>query len=407
MLDAINKTLRLTYNRTVNSIAFLPGIIAIAFLGLSFLMINFDFSETGKQLKSNMNWLSLRDASTARSICSSIAAGTLSLTVFSFSMVMILLSQAASQMSNRILDRLIGNRFQQVVLGFYIGTIVYALFLLSTIRDIDSGISVPAISTYLLIALTVVDIFLFIYFLHYITQSVKFETIINRIQSGTRASLEKSCTESSFTPDADIPEGYLLPASKSGAFQGFNRERLIEICQGEEVVLYFHYPIGTFLIENTTLLTIVSKKNISGDLKEKLRINIDIGRGQEIQSNYSYGLKQLMEIAVKALSPGINDPGTAAISLQAIGSLLAYRMQHFPVSQHEDKEGAVRIYLRQRDLGAEITEYLLPVWDYGKNDRLVRREMNHILMSLKSLGGHDLLNKLLREVELASRIENI
>lgn len=407
MLDAINKTLRITYNRTINSIAFLPAMIAIAFLGLSFLMINFDFSETGKQLKSNMNWLSLRDASTARSICSSIAAGTLSLTVFSFSMVMILLSQAASQMSNRILDRLIGNRFQQVVLGFYIGTIVYALFLLSTIRDIDSGIYVPAISTYLLIALTVVDIFLFIYFLHYITQSVKFETIINRIQDSTRSSLEKSCTETFLTPNAAIPDGYLLPASKSGSFQGFNRERLLEICQEEELVLYFHFPIGTYLIENTTLLTLAGKKNISDDLKEKLRINIDIGRGQEIQSSYSYGLKQLMEIAVKALSPGINDPGTAAISLQAIGSLLAYRMHHFPVSQHEDKEGQVRIYLRQKDLEAEIKEYLLPVWDYGKDDRLVRREMNHLLMSLKSLGDHDLLNKLLREVELASRSESI
>ena len=78
---------------------------------------------------------------------------------------MILLNQAASQMSNRMLSSMIGNRFQQLTLGFYIGTIVYALFSLSSIRDIDSGIYVPALSIYLLLLLTITDIFLFIYFI--------------------------------------------------------------------------------------------------------------------------------------------------------------------------------------------------------------------------------------------------
>ncbi|MDQ6757478.1 MAG: DUF2254 domain-containing protein, partial [Bacteroidota bacterium] len=149
MLQVILKWFRVAYKKTITSIAFLPAIIATLFLLLSFVMIAFDFSSTGKNIKANLHWLSLKDASTARSICSAIAGGVISLAVFSFSMVMILLNQAASQMTNRILGKLIGNRFQQVVLGFYIGTIVYALFLLSTIRDINSGIYVPAISTYL------------------------------------------------------------------------------------------------------------------------------------------------------------------------------------------------------------------------------------------------------------------
>src|SRR5664279_1731398 len=158
----------------VNSIAFYPAIIAIIFLVLSLLSITFDFSEEGMQIKSHLHWLRLRDASTARSIISSITAGIITLTVFSFSMVMIVLNQTASQLSNRILDKLIGSRFQQVVLGIYVGTIVYALFLLSTVRNIDSGVQIPALSTYLLIVLTIIDIFLFIYFLHYITQSIKY-----------------------------------------------------------------------------------------------------------------------------------------------------------------------------------------------------------------------------------------
>ncbi len=185
---------KIRYSKIVNSIAFIPVLIAIAFLGLAVFMIYFDHSDTGKQIKENFGWLSLKDATTARSIIQAIVTGIISLAVFSFSMVMIVLNQAASNLSNRVLDKLIGNTFQQIILGIYLGTIVYGLALLTTIRDIDSGIYVPALSTYLLIILTVVDIFLFIYFIHYITQSVKYETIIKRICSQTKSTIKKKCT---------------------------------------------------------------------------------------------------------------------------------------------------------------------------------------------------------------------
>ena len=132
-MSRLYKWIRKYYSKTVNSIAFYPALISLGFLLLSILMLELDFSETGKQLKSQLSWLSLRDASTARSILTTIAGGIISLTVFSFSMVMILLNQAASQMSNRMLDSMIGNRFQQIILGFYIGTIVYSLFLSLTL----------------------------------------------------------------------------------------------------------------------------------------------------------------------------------------------------------------------------------------------------------------------------------
>ena len=155
----IQVALKNIHHNVVNSIAFYPALIGLLFLLISVLSINFEFSDGGQQLKSNLQWLSLKDASTARSIISAIATGIISLTVFSFSMVMIVLNQTASQMSNRILDKLIGSRFQQIVLGIYVGTIVYAFFLLSTIRDNDSGEQIPALSTYLLMLLTVFDIF--------------------------------------------------------------------------------------------------------------------------------------------------------------------------------------------------------------------------------------------------------
>ncbi len=404
MLSPALKWLKVVYNRIITSIAFLPAIMALSFLGLSILMINIDFSSYGKNLKSSLPWLSLKDASTARSICSSIAGGIISLSVFSFSMVMILLSQAASQMSNRILGKLISNRFQQIVLGFYIGTIVYALFLLSTIRDIDSGVNVPAISTYLLIALTVVDIFLFIYFLHYVTQSVKFETIINRIYIDTKKALKKYCTETAIM--GDLPEmnnGIKINAPESGIYQGFQRDGLIDLCKREDAVVYFHYPVGTYVMKDTPLVNVICKNDLSDQFEEQLNLLTLIGRGQEIETTYYYGLRQLVEIAIKALSPGINDPGTAAISLQAIGGLIAYRMDHSPAIYYADKEETVRIVAREKTFDDIFEEYVLPIWDYGKEDRLVQKEMHHVLSLLNKIGIKPAINRLLQQVHIATK----
>lgn len=396
------KSLKILYKNVISSIAFIPAIVALSFLLLSFLSIQFDFSESGKAIKSNAHWLTLKDASTARSIISSITGGVISLTVFSFSMVMILLNQAASQMSNRILDKLIGNRFQQVVLGFYIGTIVYSLFLLSTIRDINSGIYVPAISTYLLIALTVIDIFLFIYFLHYVTQSVKYETIIHKLYDTTRKSLEKSCL---LTNNTDIEvlrvEGRIINAYKSGIYQGFSQAGLLSLCKKEGLVVSFYYPTGTSVMENTPFMAIKSQDALPENIEARLSSMINIHRGQDIDSNYYYGFRQLMEVAVKALSPGINDPGTAILSLQALGHLLALRLNKYPITQIQDEENVVRISTIERSFSDIFTDTIYPIWDYGKEDRLLVRELHRLLLQLQKLGDFPVISNLLLLVQRA------
>ncbi len=401
MFKRFFKSVRVTYKKTVTSIAFLPAIIAICFLLLSFVIIQFDFSDTGKAIKSNLHWLSLKDASTARTICSAIAGGIISLTVFSFSMVMILLNQAASQMSNRILDKVIGNRFQQMVLGFYIGTIVYALFLLSTIRDINSGIYVPAISVYLLITLTIVDIFLFIYFLHYVTQTVKYETIIERVYDDTKHAMEKSCCLKNEPSKPKLNfEGKVANSFKSGLLQGFDKNALINLCEREKVTIHFIHSIGTYLTHNTPFLLVDSDGELSKDFLDNLKILINIDKGKEINTSYYYGYTQLMEIAIKALSPGINDPGTAVISLQAIGDLLVIRLNNFPETHFYDENKKLRIVTTEKTFEQLFNETILPIWDYGKKDRMVIYEMHSILTQLKLQGNETCINRLLIQVTM-------
>lgn len=401
LFSKIKIWIRHNYYKIVNSIAFYPAFISLTFLIVSIIAIRFDFSEMGKSLKSNVEWLNLQDADTARNIIGVIAAGILSLTVFSFSMVMIVLNQAASKMSNRVLNKLIGNSFQQVVLGVYIGTIMFALFLHTTIRDIDSGIHIPAISTYLLIILAVIDIFIFIYFIHFITQSVKYEVIIQRILNDTEKSMKNKCTLKSLPqPTDDINFQNDIVAPVAGVYEGVDTKNLLQLCKGNDITVKIKYEPGVYVLKNAPILEV--DKQILEELSKKLQTTLIISQDETIENNYLYGFRQLSEVAIKALSPGINDPGTARLALRAIFYLLDCRIGSFPKNVIKDDNNSPRIYNITPDFEAIAKTALLPIWDYGKNDRIIQNELSHLISQFLVLHQNNWLTQFLKNVEKAN-----
>jgi len=383
------------------SIAFYPAIIACGFLLLSWIMIYIDFSASGKQIKQGLSWISLKDASTARTIISTIVGGILSLTVFSFSMVMIALNQAASQMSNRMLSSMIENQFQQIVLGFYIGTIVYALFLLSTIRDIHSGIYVPALSIYLLILLTVIDIFLFIYFLDYVTQSIKYGTVINRVKVKTLQSLKAHFKAEKAGLMADISDHtQIVNAATTGYFQGFNKAQLLTIASKENITIRFLHPSGTFLLKGSPLLTITGTYPTDEKKTSSLMDKIDFFNGQPIDLQPEYGFRHLTEVAIRALSPGINDPATAVLCFNALTELFAFLFMHYPVTSFSDEQHTERIFIRAISADELWANCFDPIWQYGKNDLIIQRSFRQLLDQLIQLPLPVLYQTLLKKQQV-------
>lgn len=380
------KWIRTNYNKIVNSIAFYPAIIVICFLVLSVLMLEFDFSSFGKNLKASVSWISLKDATTARSIVSSIVAGLISLTVFSFSMVMILLNQAASQINNRLLENMISNRFQQFVLGFYIGSIVYSLSLLSTIRDTDSGIYVPALSIYLLLVLTVADIFIFIYFLHYVTNSIKYQTLISRVHDETLHALNEGAIK-------EAPSAFILPdwqketvyMEESAYYQRFNGKKLVKLAREQEAVIHLLHPKGSYILKGIPLLHVYSTNKITEENKEKILLAIDFYEGQEVSQNYYFGFHQLAEVAIKACSPGINDPETGVLSIHALSDLFSFRLNHYTQTLFEDESGVARLQITDWSFEKLFEECFYPIWNYGKNDHYIQKALLDMVGQLKIL----------------------
>ena len=381
---SFSKWIRIYYGKMIESIAFYPALIAVGFLVLSWGMLVFDFSEYGKEIKSGLSWLSLKDASTARTIISTVAGAIISLTVFSFSMVMIVLNQAASQMSNRVLNSMIENRFQQVILGIYIGTIVYALFLLSTIRDISSGIYVPAFSIYLLILLTVIDIFLFIYFLDYVTQTVKYETVIDRVRLQTFKTMEGNFKEvEQAEPDWISLPFATIKAQKSDYFQGFNNKRLLRLTEQNKVYVSFIPAPGQFILEGMPCMNVHAKEKLGEELLQEITDCADFYTGQPIDRNADYGFRQLSEVAIKALSPGINDPGTAVLALHALTALFQYRLYLHSPQLLRNSEDKVTIFLPTSDFRALFERCFEPIWNYGKDDGAIQGAFLDMLLQIK------------------------
>ncbi|RYY66752.1 MAG: DUF2254 domain-containing protein [Chitinophagaceae bacterium] len=382
------------------SIAFYPALMSLGFLLLAVLLVSVDASKAGLRLKANVEWLRLKDATTARTMISVAAAGILSLTVFTFTMVMVILNQAASQMSNRVLDKLIGNRYQQVVLGCYIGTIIYALFLLSTISDEQAGAFVPALSTYLLIVLTIVDIFLFIFFLHYITQSVKYAVVIGRIRRQTEKVLRQNCL--SDKAEWKIPEGAIpVAAPQSGIFDGFNQKGLLHLADSAGIRITLAEVSDTYLLEGAPILWLPDIPEARDPrLLEQLQLLLFQADNETDALNYYKGFRQLTEVAVKALSPGVNDPGTAVESLQALSELLSLRMRLDPGNVLCGEDGTVRVLTREHSLAALVDRSFCAVWDYGHSDRTVRRELKRLLLQLLAIRQEPALQRLLHSVEL-------
>jgi uncharacterized membrane protein len=381
MAESIFKWVRKLYNKFLHSVGFIPAIMGIGFLLLAIATIELDSSAAGLKLTKQFKWLTLKDAATARTIVGTIAAGIISLTVFSFSMVMIVMSQAASQMSNRMLDNIIGDRVQKCILGFYIGTIVFSLFLSTNISETGNDINVPSLSVHFLLVLTMIDIFLFIYFLHHITQSFRYEQLIQRIHNRTTNTLIKLTKDKQASIDSNsLEDGQQILSDQSGYYQGFDEKRLLKFAVDNDVVLEFLLPIGSYVLKGVPLFKVST--SIKEELLSKLLLDIDFYYGQEIDKNAYYGYFHLTEVAIKALSPGINDPGTAVLSINALADLLAQIIQHPIENVIKDAEGKTRIITKQLAFEELYESAVLPIWDYGKNDRMVQNGFKRMLQQL-------------------------
>ncbi len=317
--------------RTVQSkIAFYPSLIAITGFFLALGMIILEQRGISRKIIDIFPLLMVEDGDTALNVLSTCIAGLISMMVFSFSMVMLLLSQASSNFSPRLLPGLISNKRHQIILGFFLATIIYNIFTLFSVDSSEEKYTLPGFSILLGVVLTIFCLSAFIFFIHNISQSIQINNImegiygqaISRLNEIIDAEEKDSEMLVSHFPDTSNWVSYTSP--KSGYFQNISIKNVTAICKKNDVRIYITSPKGLFVLKNNYILK--ASKVLDDEVVNDIFSNLNFARGEYIRDNYTLAFKQITEIAVKAMSPGINDPGTAVNAIDYLTELFALRM---------------------------------------------------------------------------------
>ncbi|MCZ4320046.1 DUF2254 domain-containing protein [Aequorivita viscosa] len=315
------------FNTVESKIAFYPTLLAITGFLIAVIMMFAEQHGISREIMDVFPLLMVEDGDTALSVLSACLGGLISLMVFSFSMVMLLLSQASSNYSPRLLPGLISDKRHQFILGIYLATILYNIFTLFSIEPSEDKYTLPGFSVLLGIVLTIICLVAFIYFIHNISQSIQINNILDGIFVSAKKRLERliKSEEGQTKTFPDTSNWHAYPAGRSGYFQNLSINNILQICEAEKTKIYLTIPKGLFVLKNATFLK--SEKPLDDKVVQSIISNISFARGELIEDNYTLAFKQITEIAVKAMSPGINDPGTAINAVDYLTDLFALRMQ--------------------------------------------------------------------------------
>ena len=210
--------LRSFFNVVTSSIAFYPTLHAISAIIFGFLMMYAEERGISIFLQKNVPLLVINDIETARGVLNTLIAGGLSMLVFSFSMVMLLLSQAAANYSPRVLPNLISNRRHQTILGTFLAMILYNIITIIGIQPHGDNYQLPGFSVLLGIASAIVALGAFVYFIHSISSSIQINNILKNIFLLSKERLKILVNETEYGndfPDSSSWKTYESPHSGS------------------------------------------------------------------------------------------------------------------------------------------------------------------------------------------------
>lgn len=333
-------------------------------------------------LAENIPSLVVDNGDTALTILSACITGLISMMVFSFSMVMLLLNQASTNYSPRLLPGLISDYKHQIILGIYLSSILYCIFILFYIQPTGEEYQVPGFSVLIGILATVICIYAFIYFIHTISQSIQITFILDKIYISAKDRLDIVLERDKEAPPAfpDTSSWHEYYTETSGYFRDFERQNLLEFCKDKETFIEILPVRGMFALQGIPLFR--CQKALTEDELKSVNGYFHYSREELVSNNYVLAFKQLAEVIAKAMSPGINDPGTALNAIDYLTELLRMRMLKKEESYICDDGKA---YVRERAVKFEELLYnlLASIRTYCKQDIVVVQKVSYMFIYLQ------------------------
>ena len=349
-------------------------------------------------------WLSAAlfsgDAGAASTLLNAISSSLISVTALTFSLTVVTLQLASSQFSPRLLRTFASDLFVQATLALFLGTFAFSLTVLRSVRSSaqTSDQFVPRMAVTLAFVLAIASVFGLVLFLAHLTSQIRVETMLRNVHdeasSTLRAVLEERDTEQPKTETLGVlphaPERALtLRAHASGFLTSIDLNPLLRCASEHGVLLVVEANLGSFLVRHSVIARAWAPEG--GDLAEDVGLALQgaldehahLGDERTAGQDVGFGLRQLTDVANKALSPGINDPTTAIHALGHISALLCdLADRRLGPIQLRDDDGDVRLLI-QRPTFAELVEgAITQPRRYGASDPQVAARLGSLLGDL-------------------------
>lgn len=356
----------------------------------------------------------------ARGLLSTIASSTLTLAGLTFSVTLVVLALASSQYSPRVLRTFLKDRRTKMVLGVFLGTYVYALVTLRAVRSADEAAGqaafVPGVAMTVAFVFALAAIGVFVFFIDHVVQSVRIERIIGRIAADTRGIIERWYPlEQASSADASLPgtvasaaldtlaaDGRAtraITAATPGVVSSIDSNTLVERARAVDGLVVVQCGVGQFVPEGGPLVTVIGTDD---DLDpDAFRGPIALSATRTETQDVGFGLRQLVDIAERALSPGVNDTTTAVQAVDQIHDLLRrLATRPIPDGRHVDADGILRVQVPVASWGDLVALALDEIRHWGANSLQIAQRLHDLLDDLLTVVSDDRAEPLHRQRRL-------
>ena len=367
-----------------SSFWFIPTLmVAIAIL-LSFLTIQIDQNSKTDIIK-NVGWAYSLGPNGSRAILSAIAGSMVSVATTAFSITIVALQLASSQFGPRMLRNFMQDTGNQLVLGTFISTFVYSLMVLRTINGVNKNEFVPHLAVTVGIGLALASVGVLIYFIHHSATSIQVDNVIGKISEELEEAIDRffptqigrGASKHHQEPlSIDIPadfdrESSRIPAYSSSYVQAIDTDLLMQIAKDEDLLIQIQHCPGDFVVKGSPL-ALVYPAAARKKLVKQINNAFVLGIQRTVQQDLKFPIEQLVEIAARALSPGINDPFTAVTCIDRLSAALCHLAQkEIPSSYRYDDTNKLRVIAEPVTFEAALDKAFNQIRQYGYNSTAV------------------------------------
>jgi uncharacterized membrane protein len=302
-------------------------------------------------------WAITGQADATRAVLIGIAAAVITVVGVVFSITILALQLASQQFGPRMLRNFIRDVGTQVSLGAFVATFVYSILTLGSVAHGTSGDFVPHVSVTVALVLTLGDLGVLIYFIHHVATSIQVTTVVAGIARDFRSTLATVQEEAGEVPPNPVDEeaerralslqleteGELVPARTSGFLQSVGHAELVRIATASDAVIRLLHRAGHFVVEGQALALVWPTTAVAGVAEALDRAHI-VGSNRTLNQDPAFAVDQLVEVAIRALSPAVNDTFTALNCIDWLGDCLCRAArQPLPSGLYRDAGGSVRL----------------------------------------------------------------